>query len=117
MYQQLSTERDRKAARAELSYIVERSLRAASLLRVTLLTGLQNQIRVQFAALGHPIIGDRKYSPDEASERRIARVALHAAHLQFIHPRSGETVSIAADLPSDFQSLLQALSPPARGHR
>jgi 23S rRNA pseudouridine1911/1915/1917 synthase len=117
MYQKLSTERDRKAARAELSYTVERSLRAASLLRVTLLTGLQNQIRVQFAALGHPIIGDRKYSPDEASERRIARVALHAAHLQFIHPRSGETVSIPADLPSDFQALLQALSPPARGHR
>jgi 23S rRNA pseudouridine1911/1915/1917 synthase len=117
MYQKLSTERDRKAARAELTYTVERSLRAASLLRVTLLTGLQNQIRVQFAALGHPVMGDRKYSPDEASERRIARVALHAAYLQFIHPRSGEPVSAECDLPPDFRSLLQALSPPARGHR
>jgi 23S rRNA pseudouridine1911/1915/1917 synthase len=117
MYQTLSTERDRKAARAELSYTVERSLRAASLVRVTLLTGLQNQIRVQLSALGHPVIGDRKYSHDEASERRIARVALHAAYLQFIHPRSGETVSVECDLPPDFQSLLQALSPPARGHR
>lgn len=116
-HQKLTTERDRKAARAELSYSVERSLRGASLLRVTLLTGLQNQIRVQFAALGHPVIGDRKYSPDEASERRIARVALHAAKLQFIHPRSGETVSVDCDLPADFQSLLQALSPPPRGHR
>src|SRR5437899_219663 len=101
MYQILSTDRDRKAARAELSYSVERSLRAASLLRVTLLTGLQNQIRVQLAALGHPVIGDRKYSPDEASERRIARVALHAASLQFIHPRSRETVSLECDLPTD----------------
>src|SRR5436190_8910959 len=51
MHQKLSTERDSKAARAELSYFVERSLRGASLLRVTLLTGLQNQIRVQLAAL------------------------------------------------------------------
>jgi len=116
MYQKLSTERDRKAARAELSYTVERSLRAASLLRVTLLTGLQNQIRVQFAALGHPVIGDRKYSHDEATERRIARVALHAAHLHFIHPRSGETICVECDLPPDFRSLVQALSPPARGH-
>jgi 23S rRNA pseudouridine1911/1915/1917 synthase len=117
MYQKLSTQRDSKAARAELKYTVERSLRAASLVRVTLLTGLQNQIRVQLAALGHPVIGDRKYSPDEASERRIARVALHAAFLQFIHPRSGETVSVECELPPDFRSLLQALSPPARGHR
>jgi len=118
MYQKVSSERDSKAARAELSYSVERSLRGASLLRVALLTGLQNQIRVQFAALGHPIIGDRKYSNEEASERRIDRVALHAASLQFIHPRSRETVSLECDLPTDFRSLLQALSPPpARGQR
>jgi RluA family pseudouridine synthase len=117
MYQQLSTQRDTKAARAELRYSVERSLRAASLVRVTLLTGLQNQIRVQLSALGHPVVGDRKYSADEASENRIARVALHAAFLQFIHPRSGESVSVECDLPPDFRSLLQALSPPARGHR
>ena len=118
MHQKVSTERDSKAARAELTYSVERSLRGASLLRVTLLTGLQNQIRVQLAALGHPVIGDRKYSPDEASERRIDRVALHAASLQFIHPRSRETVSLECDIPSDFRSLLQALSPaPTRGKR
>jgi 23S rRNA pseudouridine1911/1915/1917 synthase len=117
MHQQLSTVRDSKAARAELSYSVERSLRTASLVRVTLVTGLQNQIRVQLAAIGHPVVGDRKYSPDEASERRIARVALHAAYLQFIHPRSGEIVAVECELPPDFQSLLRALSPPARGHR
>jgi len=117
MHQKLSTKRDPKAARAELKYSVERSLRAASLVRVTLLTGLQNQIRVQLAAIRHPVIGDRKYSADEASERRIARVALHAAYLQFIHPRSGEIAAVECELPSDFQSLLRALSPPTRGRR
>ena len=116
-FQKLSTERDRKAARAELRYSVERSLRGASLVRVTLITGLQNQIRVQFSALGHPVVGDRKYHPAEASERRIARVALHAARLQFIHPRSGEIVSIDCELPSDMQSLVQALRLPFRGPR
>ncbi len=117
MFQRLTTESDSQAARAELRYFVERRLRAASLVRVTLVTGLQNQIRVQFSAIGHPVIGDRKYHPAEASERRIARVALHAGHLQFIHPRSGDSVSVDCELPPDFQSLLRALSLPIRPHR
>jgi 23S rRNA pseudouridine1911/1915/1917 synthase len=114
MFQKVSTERDRQAARAELRYTVERPLRGASLVRVSLVTGLQNQIRVQFSTIGHPVIGDRKYCPEEASERRIARVALHAIHLEFVHPRSGNNVSVECELPKDFQSLLQALSPPPR---
>jgi RluA family pseudouridine synthase len=117
MFQRLTTQSDTKGARAELRYSVERPLLAASLVRVTLLTGLQNQIRVQFSAVGHPVIGDRKYYPPEASERRIARVALHATHLQFIHPRSGDSVSVDCELPPDFQSLLQALSLPTRARR
>jgi len=117
MFQRLTTQSDRQAARAELRYVVERHLRGASLIRVTLVTGLQNQIRVQFSAIGHPVVGDRKYHPIEASERRIARVALHAGHLQFIHPRSGDSVSVDCELPSDFQSLLQALSLPPRRRR
>jgi len=114
MFQRLAKERDPRAARAELRYRVERPLRDASLVRVTLVTGLQNQIRVQFSTIGHPVVGDRKYGRKEALERRIARVALHAAHLDFVHPRSGEKVSINCEPPIDFQSLLRALSPPAR---
>jgi 23S rRNA pseudouridine1911/1915/1917 synthase len=117
MFQKLSTASDPQAARAELRYAVERPLRAAALVRVALVTGLQNQIRVQFAAIGHPVIGDRKYSPAEASERRIARVALHAVHLEFTHPRSGQNVSVDCELPADLQSLLRALSPPSHGRR
>ena len=117
MFQELRTERDPEAARAELSYSVERPLAGATLVRVELLTGLQNQIRVQFSAIGHPVVGDRKYHPAEASERRIARVALHATRLQFQHPRSGESVSIDSELPADFRSLVQALSIPERARR
>ena len=117
MHQKLSSERDRNAARAELTYSVEKFLLGATLARVALATGLQNQIRVQFAALGHPVIGDRKYSPDEATEIRIARVALHAAKLQFLNPRSKELITVECPAPPDFQSLLKSLSPPPRtGH-
>lgn len=112
MFQKLSAATHPEAARAELHYVVERRLRAASLVRVTLVTGLQNQIRVQFSAIGHPVVGDRKYHPEEAAERRIARVALHASHLEFIHPRSGERLSINCEPPADFQELVRALSTP-----
>jgi 23S rRNA pseudouridine1911/1915/1917 synthase len=110
MFQALRTANDPQAARAELRYALERPLRGASLVRVELVTGLQNQIRVQFSAIGHPVVGDRKYHPAEADERRIARVALHAARLEFIHPRSGETVSVECPLPADLRSLLQGLA-------
>lgn len=114
MFQELSRESDRAAERAELRYTVERPLVGATLVRVRLITGLQNQIRVQFSAVGHPVVGDRKYRPEEAAERRIARVALHATHLEFLHPRSGEKVSIDCELPLDCQSLIQGLTPRAR---
>jgi 23S rRNA pseudouridine1911/1915/1917 synthase len=110
MYQQLRSARDPTAARAELRYTVERLFADASLVRVELVTGLQNQIRVQFATLGHPVIGDRKYHQAERSEQLIDRVALHAAHLKFVHPRSGKNVSVDCKLPPDFQHLVRELS-------
>jgi len=117
MWQVLRTERDPEATRAELRYSVERLLAEASLVRVALVTGLQNQIRAQFSAIGHPVIGDRKYHPAESSEPLIARVALHASHLQFIHPRSRESVSIDCELPPDFRYLVRELSQSSRAGR
>src|SRR5581483_2712367 len=117
MFQQVRPANDPKATRAELRYTVERFFDDASLVRVELVTGLQNQIRAQFSAIGHPVIGDRKYHRAEASEQLIARVALHATHLEFVHPRSGETVSIDCKLSADFQHLVQELSRPKRVRR
>jgi 23S rRNA pseudouridine1911/1915/1917 synthase len=117
MFQQLRTSRDSQAARAELHYQVERVFDSATLVRVELVTGLQNQIRAQFAAIGHPVVGDRKYRPAEASERLIDRVALHAEHLEFMHPRSGECISIDCEPPPDFKQLIHALSRSDRPRR
>ena len=117
MYQQLRTARDPEAARAELRYSVERAFADATLVRVELVTGLQNQIRAQFSAMGHPLIGDRKYHRKEADEQLIDRVALHAEHIEFVHPRSGESITIDCPPPQDFQHLVQQLSRTGRPRR
>ena len=109
MYQQLRAAGDPEAARAELRYQVERNLADAALVRVELVTGLQNQIRAQFSAMGHPLVGDRKYHRKEAEEQLIDRVALHAAHLEFVHPRTGEKIAIECPPPQDFQHLVRQL--------
>ena len=109
--QKLSSQRDKDAARAELHYQVERKLRDATLVRVRLVTGLQNQIRVQFSAIGHPVIGDRKYHPGEADEKRIDRVALHATKLEFAHPRTGNPVTVECPTPEDMNALERKLTP------
>ena len=107
--QKVSSRRDKKAARAELQYLVERDLRKASLVRVRLVTGLQNQIRVQFSATGHPVIGDRKYHPEEAKEKKIDRVALHAVRLEFTHPRTGKQIAIDCPVARDIEALIRAI--------
>ena len=117
LFQQLRTAQDPDAARAELRYYVDRVFRDATLVKVELVTGLQNQIRAQFSALGHPIIGDRKYEPTEAEEHLIDRVALHAAHLEFTHPRSGERIKLDCQPPQDFQRLIRELDRAGRPRR
>jgi 23S rRNA pseudouridine1911/1915/1917 synthase len=93
---------------------------AHTYISVRLESGRTHQIRVHFAWRRHPILGDPVYGgrlalPAGASERlqdvlrRFRRQALHAARLEFPHPRTGETVLAEAPLPGDFVELLDAL--------
>lgn len=116
-HQIVSSNRDPKATRAVLHYSVEKDFRDSALVRVSLETGLQNQIRVQFSAIGHPVIGDRKYQRKESREPDIQRVALHAAKLTFKHPRTGEQITITSNPPDDFENLLRRLDTPDKGRR
>ena len=94
-----------------------------SYLRLRPKTGRTHQLRVHLAAINHPIVGDRLYSKrppltrsevsglkaSPGEEPLIARQALHAASIEFTHPRSGEKVSFEAPLPDDIQRTLDAL--------
>lgn len=63
-----------------------------SLLRISLDTGRHHQIRVQFAAIGHPLLGDSKYGgyPYPATGSANLPLALCACHLMFTHPDTGQ---------------------------
>jgi 23S rRNA pseudouridine1911/1915/1917 synthase len=75
-----------------------------SLLELTLETGRKNQVRVQLAALGHPIIGDRKYGARTDPARRLA---LHSCELKFRHPVSGAWMEFHSGLPAQLEHLFE----------
>ncbi|MBR6688550.1 MAG: RluA family pseudouridine synthase [Clostridia bacterium] len=74
-----------------------------SLIKCILKTGRTHQIRVHTSYLGHSILGDTLYS---TSSNLIARQALHAYKVNFIHPITKELVEITCDLPEDMQNLI-----------
>ncbi len=75
----------------------------ASLLRIKIDTGRTHQIRVHMHYLGHSVIGDTFYEPDQPY--RIRRQALHAEAITFIQPRTGEKIICRAKLPQDLKDL------------
>lgn len=66
-------------------------------------TGRTHQLRVHFASVGHPIVGDSLYS---IPSPQISRQALHAFSISFIRPSSGEKMTVSAPVPDDILSLL-----------
>lgn len=71
-----------------------------SLLELKLETGRTHQIRVHLAHVGHPVIGDKMYGKQSAL---IARQALHAESVFFIHPKEGQKIKVQAPIPLDFE--------------
>lgn len=81
-----------------------------SLLDAELRTGRTHQIRVHLAAIGHPIVGDDKYGVDETRDlfkrNQLARMFLHARSLSFIHPATGEALTMEAPMPDIFERAM-----------
>lgn len=84
------------AKQAILEFEVMDSQQGYSLLDIDLQTGRKHQIRAQFAELGCPIYGDRKYDSPENMGRQIA---LHAYQLQIRHPTRQENMIFASPIP------------------
>ncbi|HEY3445115.1 MAG TPA: RluA family pseudouridine synthase [Myxococcales bacterium] len=97
-----------------------------ALVRCEPLTGRQHQIRAHLSAAGFPIVGDKIYGKDERifvrfTEKalteedwkalRLQRHALHAAEIEFPHPKDRRAVKLKAELPGDMEEFLHCPSP------
>ena len=87
-------------------YRVQASGGGHTMVRAVPVTGRTHQIRVHFAALGHPLAGDDLYG---GSRALIGRQALHAEEIIFQSPFAPQPVRVRAPLPADFAALLDAV--------
>ena len=76
-----------------------------TVVRCRLKTGRTHQIRLHMEYLGYPLVGDAKYSPMK-TPFSIKGQALHSRTLDFIHPRTGESMHFEAPLPEDMQKII-----------
>ena len=102
-------------------YRVMERFRAHTRLKLRLETGRTHQIRVHMAYLHHPLLGDPQYGgrrlkmlQGASAELSLAlrnyrHQALHASHIEFTHPVTGEPLAFDAPLPSEMEELLRLL--------
>ena len=79
-----------------------------TLCEMDLKTGRTHQIRVHFADMGHPIVGDEVYTRRKAPFSTSGQL-LHAKRIEFVHPKTGEKMIFEAPLPEDFSMILDKL--------
>ena len=121
---------ERRGRAAVTHWRVEERLGPATLVACRLETGRTHQIRVHFAHIGHPLLGDSVYGAGfktkasrlstvaRAALDALGRQALHAAILAFDHPITGEPLAFESPLPEDLDNLVNMLrEEPADGGR
>ena len=100
---------DERGQRSITHYKVVEEFEDASLVECKLETGRTHQIRVHLSHLGHPIFGDVLYGDGDNEHGLIERQALHAFGLNFKSPRTGEELSLRAEMPEDMKELIKKI--------
>lgn len=101
-----------KPSRTDFERLV--SVREATLVRAHPLTGRTHQIRVHAVAMGHALLGDKRYGErgDNLRMRQqygLRRLFLHAESVSWVHPKSHKTVMVRAPLDSELENVLLKL--------
>lgn len=92
---------------SQTEYAVIKETPALSAVKIRLLTGRKNQIRVHFTEAGHPVVGDPKYGRDDTYRERLC---LHAKSIAFDHPFTGRRLCFETPLPAEFARLARGLT-------
>jgi len=119
LIQKPAAPQDRNAEVAVSEYRVLERLKGACLIEVRLRTGRRNQIRIQAALRGHPLVGERRYTTPglELESIHFERQALHAWRLTVRHPRDSRVLTFEVPPPPDFLDLLSRLRPKRTGEK
>lgn len=105
----------RRGKEAVTRWKVLKRFNHAALIEAKLGTGRTHQIRVHFASIGHPVLGDKTYGKkvevEVKAQKKIMfpRQMLHAERLDFIHPITGKHLGFSSPLPEDMAEKLEQL--------
>ncbi len=99
---------------AKTDYELLEAYNGFSKMLFTLYTGRTHQIRVHMSSEGHPLMGDTVYGGGKTPfEKRYADIlqgqCLHAGHIGFVHPVSGEYMEFTSDIPDYFLKITDLL--------
>jgi 23S rRNA pseudouridine1911/1915/1917 synthase len=90
---------------ARTDYRVLTYYKSCTLAEAHIQTGRTHQIRVHMSAIGHSVLGDKKYG---RASSPLGRQFLHASYLELRLPGSGQTRSFTCGLPPDLQQVLKS---------
>ena len=97
---------DEKGDRAVTHWEAVAGNEELTLLKIHLETGRTHQIRVHFANLGTPLLGDKMYGTED---ERICHQALHCAKLTLVHPITGKEIICKAPMPEEMDAVANML--------
>ena len=92
--------------KAFTKYKLLQARKGYSIIEVETLTGRTNQVRIHFAMILSPLLGERKFAFGKDFNIKFRRVALHASEIQFHHPQTKEILQFHCELPDDMSKLI-----------
>ena len=105
----------RNGKEAITKFEVVRRFNSATLVNVRIITGRTHQIRVHFASIGYPVLGDKTYGKKTSVKSgritvNFSRQMLHAYSMRLKHPVNGESLEFTAPMPEDMEEAIGKLS-------
>jgi len=94
-----------RAQDAVTKYRVIRRCKDFAVVEIWPLTGRTNQIRIHFAGIGHPLVGESVFSFRKDFALRFKRTALHACSVEFNHPVTNKRMKFVSPLPDDMRKF------------
>ena len=107
--------RSKRGKEAVTRFEVIKRLKYAALARIHIITGRTHQIRVHFASIGHPVLGDKTYGKKTSLKIdqkliHVPRQMLHAKYLKLSHPATGKVMEFEAPMPEDMEKTIKELA-------